>query len=126
MAENKGSKKSGGAEMEAKLNAAHAAMQQIKDMYGDGAIMKFGEAQNSDVDTVPTGCLSLDLALGVGGVPRGRIIEIFGPEASGKTTLSQHIIAEVQKLGGSLPLLMPSTLSIQIMLARSVSMSKRC
>jgi len=86
--------------MEAKLNAAHAAMQQIKDMYGDGAIMKFGEAQNSDVDTVPTGCLSLDLALGVGGVPRGRIIEIFGPEASGKTTLSQHIISEVQKLGG--------------------------
>jgi recombination protein RecA len=62
--------------------------------------MKFGEAQNSDVDTVPTGCLSLDLALGVGGVPRGRIIEIFGPEASGKTTLSQHIIAEVQKMGG--------------------------
>jgi recombination protein RecA len=100
MAENKGVKKTGGAELEAKQQAANAAMQQIKDMYGDGAIMKFGEAQNSDVDTVPTGCLSLDLALGVGGVPRGRIIEIFGPEASGKTTLSQHIIAEVQKMGG--------------------------
>jgi recombination protein RecA len=100
MAETKGAKKTGGAEMEAKRHAADAAMQQIKDMYGDGAIMKFGEAQNSDVDTVPTGCLSLDLALGVGGVPRGRIIEIFGPEASGKTTLSQHIISEVQKLGG--------------------------
>jgi hypothetical protein len=71
MAENKGVKKTGGAELEAKQQAANAAMQQIKDMYGDGAIMKFGEAQNSDVDTVPTGCLSLDLALGVGGAPYG-------------------------------------------------------
>jgi recombination protein RecA len=62
--------------------------------------MKFGEARKSDVDAVPTGCVSLDLALGIGGVPRGRIIEIFGPEASGKTTLAQHIIAEVQKMGG--------------------------
>jgi len=100
MADNKSSKKEGGIDREAKQIAAGAAMQQIKDMYGDGAIMKFGEAQKSDVDTVPTGCLSLDLALGVGGVPRGRIIEIFGPEASGKTTLAQHIISEVQKQGG--------------------------
>ena len=100
MADNKSSKKEGGIDREAKQIAAGAAMQQIKDMYGDGSIMKFGEAQKSNVDTVPTGCLSLDLALGVGGVPRGRIIEIFGPEASGKTTLAQHIIAEVQKLGG--------------------------
>lgn len=84
----------------AKLDAALAAMSQIKEKYGDGAIMKFGEAKKSDVDAVPTGCTSLDLALGVGGVPRGRIIEIFGPEASGKTTLAQHIIAEVQKMGG--------------------------
>ena len=82
------------------MEAAMAAMQQIKSMFGDGSIMKFGEAKTSNVDAVSTGCLSLDLALGIGGVPRGRIIEIFGPEASGKTTLAQHIIAEVQKLGG--------------------------
>jgi recombination protein RecA len=84
----------------AKLEAALAAMSQIKEKYGDGAIMKFGEAKRANVDVVPTGCASLDLALGVGGVPRGRIIEIFGPEASGKTTLAQHIICEVQKMGG--------------------------
>lgn len=83
-----------------KMEAANAAIQQIKSMFGDGSIMKFGEVKTSVVDAVPTGCLSLDLALGVGGVPRGRIIEIFGPEASGKTTLAQHVIAEVQKLGG--------------------------
>ncbi len=83
-----------------KKKAAEAAMQQIRQMYGEGAIMKFGEAQNTNVDAVSTGCLSLDLALGVGGVPRGRIIEIYGPESSGKTTLAQHIIAEVQKQGG--------------------------
>ncbi len=62
--------------------------------------MKFGEAKKMQVDAVSTGCLSLDVALGVGGVPRGRVIEIYGPEASGKTTLAQHIVAEVQKLGG--------------------------
>jgi len=100
MADNKSNKKEGGIDHEAKAAAAMAAMQQIKDLYGDGSIMKFGEAKTSDVDICPTGCLSLDLALGVGGVPRGRIIEIFGPEASGKTTLAQHIISEVQKLGG--------------------------
>ena len=80
--------------------AANAAMEQIKSQFGDGAIMKFGDVKNSDVEAVPTGCTSLDLALGVGGVPRGRIIEVFGPEASGKTTLAQHIIAEVQRQGG--------------------------
>lgn len=80
--------------------AAMAAMDQIKSRFGEGAIMKFGEARKVDIDTVPTGCLSLDIALGIGGVPRGRIIEIFGPEASGKTTLAQHIVAEVQKQGG--------------------------
>ncbi len=83
-----------------RLQAATAAIEQIKERFGEGAIMKFGEARKTDVDAVPTGCLSLDIALGVGGVPRGRIIEIFGPEASGKTTLAQHIVAEVQKLGG--------------------------
>lgn len=84
----------------AKNAAAEAAMAQIKTRFGEGSIMKFGEARTMEVESVPTGCVSLDVALGVGGVPRGRIIEIFGPEASGKTTLAQHIAAEVQKLGG--------------------------
>ncbi len=87
-------------EIKEKMKAAETAIEQIKSRFGDGAIMKFGEAKAMQVDTVPTGCLSLDIALGVGGVPRGRVIEIYGPEASGKTTLAQHIVAEVQKLGG--------------------------
>lgn len=82
------------------LSAAEQAVQQIKERFGDGSIMKLGEAKRMEVAAISTGCLSLDIALGVGGVPRGRIIEIFGPEASGKTTLSQHIVAEVQKMGG--------------------------
>ncbi|MBI4779554.1 recombinase RecA [Candidatus Falkowbacteria bacterium] len=87
-------------ENEEKMQAAQSAIDQIKEKYGEGAIMRFGDAKKSDVDAVPTGCLSLDIALGINGVPRGRIIEIFGPEASGKTTLAQHIISEVQKMGG--------------------------
>lgn len=83
-----------------KLNAAKTAIEQIKEKYGDNSIMRFGEAKAMQVDAVSTGSISLDIALGVKGVPRGRVIEIYGPEASGKTTLSQHIIAEVQKLGG--------------------------
>lgn len=92
--------KNKGEEKNERLAAAMDAMEQIKSKFGEGAIMKFGEAKKTDVDAVPTGCLSLDLALGIGGVPRGRIIEVFGPESSGKTTLAQHIVAEVQKLGG--------------------------
>jgi recombination protein RecA len=88
------------AEKELKIGAADQAMEQIRSKFGDGSIMKFGETRKVNVDAVPTGCLSLDIALGIGGVPRGRIIEIFGPESSGKTTLAQHIVAEVQKLGG--------------------------
>lgn len=88
------------ADKDMRFIAANEAMEQIKSKFGDGAIMKFGEARKTNVDAVPTGCLSLDIALGIGGVPRGRIIEIFGPESSGKTTLAQHIVAEVQKLGG--------------------------
>jgi recombination protein RecA len=80
--------------------AAETAISQIKEKFGEGAIMKLGEAKAMQVEAVSTGCLSLDIALGVGGVPRGRIIEIFGPEASGKTTLAQHIVAEVQRQGG--------------------------
>jgi recombination protein RecA len=87
-------------EVEQKMQAAQSAIDQIKSRFGDGAIMRFGEAKAMQVDAVPTGCLSLDIALGVRGVPRGRVIEIYGPEASGKTTLAQHIVAEVQKLGG--------------------------
>lgn len=83
-----------------KLQATASAVEQIKSKFGEGSIMKFGQARTMVVDAVPSGCLSLDIALGVGGVPRGRVIEIFGPEASGKTTLAQHIVAEVQKLGG--------------------------
>ena len=83
-----------------KLEVAQTAIDQIRQKYGDNAIMKFGETKAMQVPAVSTGCVSLDIALGVGGVPRGRIIEIFGPESSGKTTLAQHIIAEVQKEGG--------------------------
>jgi recombination protein RecA len=83
-----------------KNKAAETAIDQIKQKYGDGAIMKFGEARAMQVESVSAGPISLDIALGVKGVPRGRIIEIFGPESSGKTTLSQHIVAEVQKTGG--------------------------
>ena len=80
--------------------AALLAIEQIKERFGVGSIMKFGEATSVDVPAVSTGCLSLDIALGVGGLPRGRVVEIYGPEASGKTTLAQHVVAEVQKLGG--------------------------
>ncbi|MBI4215373.1 MAG: recombinase RecA, partial [Parcubacteria group bacterium] len=83
-----------------KLKAALQAMDQIKSRFGDGSIMKLGEIRKVAVDVVPTGSLSLDLALGVGGVPRGRVVEIFGPESSGKTTLALHIVSEVQKKGG--------------------------
>ncbi len=87
-------------EQQSKMKAAATAIDQIKEKFGDNAIMRFGESRRSNVDAVPTGSLSLDIALGVKGVPRGRIIEVFGPEASGKTTLAQHIISEVQKRGG--------------------------
>ena len=76
------------------------ALRDIKAKFGDGSIMKLGEAPRVDVDVVPSGSLSLDIALGVGGVPRGRIIEIYGPESSGKTTLALNIIAQAQKKGG--------------------------
>ncbi len=77
------------------------AVNEIKQRFGEGAIMKLKEAEAADVDAIPTGSVSLDMILGVGGVPRGRIIEIFGPEASGKTTLALHILAEAQKQGGT-------------------------
>jgi len=87
-------------EQKGKMEALESAVDQIKERFGEGAIMKFGEAKIMNVAAIPTGSISLDIALGIGGVPRGRVIEIFGPEASGKTTLSQHIVASVQKSEG--------------------------
>src|SRR5687767_2896247 len=84
-----------------RTRAVGAAIAQIKERFGEGSIMKLGEAKRMEVDAIPTGCLSLDVALGVGGLPRGRVIEIYGPEASGKTTLALHTVAEIQKLGGT-------------------------
>jgi recombination protein RecA len=84
-----------------KLAALDGALGDIIKRYGDGAIMRLGEAHDMLVESIPTGSLSLDIALGVGGIPRGRITEIYGPESSGKTTISQHIVAEAQRLGGT-------------------------
>ena len=84
-----------------KTKALDAAVKQIEKDFGKGAIMRWGEAgAKMSVETIPTGALSLDIALGVGGIPRGRVIEIFGPESSGKTTVALHMIAEAQKAGG--------------------------
>ena len=84
-----------------KMKALDAALGQIEKQFGKGAVMKLGDSgKNMNVETVPTGALSLDIALGLGGVPRGRIIEIYGPESSGKTTVALHMVAEVQKRGG--------------------------
>src|SRR5437870_6793577 len=80
--------------------AVDAAILAIEKQFGTGSIMRLGSAERQQVDTIPTGSIALDLALGVGGVPRGRITEIFGPESSGKTTVCQHIIAEAQRRGG--------------------------
>ena len=77
--------------------ALETTLANLKKRFGEGAIMKLGEAHHLQVEAIPTGSLGLDIALGVGGVPKGRVIEIYGPESSGKTTLCQHIIAEAQK-----------------------------
>ncbi len=88
------------AKQEDKLKALDAAVMQIEKEFGKGAIMKLGDKSNTMVEATPTGSLSLDIALGIGGIPKGRIIEIYGPESSGKTTVTLHMIAEVQKRGG--------------------------
>ncbi len=85
-----------------KQRALEAALTQIDRAFGKGSVMKLGEkAKTADVESVSTGSLGLDIALGIGGLPRGRIVEIYGPESSGKTTLALHVVAEVQKLGGT-------------------------
>ena len=83
-----------------KKRALEAAMSQIEKQFGKGSVMKLGEFKAMEIEAIPTGALSLDMALGIGGVPRGRIIEVFGPESSGKTTLALHVVAEAQKMGG--------------------------
>jgi len=83
-----------------KRKALEAAMGQIEKQFGKGSVMKLGEFQAMNIEAIPTGALGLDIALGIGGVPRGRIIEIYGPESSGKTTLALHVVSEAQKLGG--------------------------
>ena len=83
-----------------KKKALEMAMSQIEKQFGKGSVMKLGEFKAMEVEAIPTGALSLDIALGIGGVPRGRIVEIFGPESSGKTTLALHVVAEAQKMGG--------------------------
>ena len=88
------------AQMLEKKKALEIALSQIEKQFGKGAVMKLGEEAHLNIETIPTGAIGLDIALGVGGVPRGRIVEIFGPEASGKTTVALHIIAEAQKMGG--------------------------
>jgi recombination protein RecA len=86
---------------EEKLRALDAAVMQIEKQYGKGSIMKLGDPTTQmNVETIPTGSLSLDIALGLGGIPKGRVVEVYGPESSGKTTLTLHMIAEVQKRGG--------------------------
>ncbi len=75
-------------------------VKEIQEKYGEGAIMRLGDVKRVDIDVIPTGSISLDLALGVGGIPRGRVVEIYGPESSGKTTLCLHIVAEAQRKGG--------------------------
>jgi len=83
-----------------KSKALETTLATIQKRYGEGSIMRLGQASHLHIDTIPTGSLALDLALGVGGIPRGRVIEIYGPEGSGKTTLCQHIVSEAQRMGG--------------------------
>ena len=84
-----------------KLKAIESAMNQIEKQFGKGSVMKLGEDSTLSIDSISTGCLDLDIALGIGGVPKGRIVEIYGPESSGKTTVALHIAAEAQKAGGA-------------------------
>ena len=84
-----------------KQKALETAISQIEKQFGKGAVMRLGQNATMNVEAIPTGSLSLDMALGIGGLPRGRIVEIYGPESSGKTTVALHVVAEAQKRGGS-------------------------
>ena len=94
------SRTNGSSAVDGRIATLDKTIDSLTKRFGEGTIMRLGEAQHLNVQTIPTGSISLDIALGVGGVPRGRIVEIYGPESSGKTTLCQHIVAEAQKLGG--------------------------
>ena len=113
-------------EAKAKDAALQSAVKQIEQQFGAGSLMRLGDDAAVDVDAIPTGGTTLDLALGVGGVPRGRIIEIFGPESSGKTTLVYHIIAEAQARGGVCAFSTPSTRSTRSTPAASASTPTSC
>ena len=89
--------------MSDKIRALNAALAQIEKQYGKGAIMRLGQNTDMNVEAISTGSLGLDLATGIGGLPKGRIVEIYGPESSGKTTLALHCVAEAQKAGGQSP-----------------------
>ena len=113
-------------EAQAKSAALDAAVKQIEKDFGAGSVMKLGDKAAIQIEAIPTGALSLDLALGIGGVPRGRIVEIFGPESSGKTTLVYHIIAEAQARAASAPSSTPSTRSTRSMRSGSGSTPTTC
>ena len=87
-------------EMNEKQHALDMALAGIEKQFGKGSIIRMGEQAKQDIQVIPTGCLDLDMALGVGGLPRGRVVEIYGPESSGKTTVALHVVAEAQKAGG--------------------------
>lgn len=99
-----------------KDKALDAALSQIERAFGKGSIMRLGQNTNIDIEAIPTGSLGIDIALGIGGLPKGRIIEIYGPESSGKTTLALSVIAQAQNATALVPLLMPSMLLTRRML----------
>ena len=109
-----------------KKKALQSAIAHLEKVYGKGTVMRLGSNTHMQVDAIPTGSISLDMALGIGGVPRGRIVELYGPESSGKTTVALHIIAEAQKKAERLPLLTWNTPWIRSMPRRLASTSMSC
>lgn len=109
-----------------KDKALDAALSQIERAFGKGSIMRLGQSTNIDIEAVSTGSLGIDIALGIGGLPKGRIIEIYGPESSGKTTLALSVIAQAQKKAELVPLLMPNTRLTRLMPKKSALILKIC